>query len=159
MTKASVEPFDIRQRARDLTKEVRERAEEIELNRKLPRDISDRLADAGFYRAYVPEAYGGLELSPSETMEAVEILACADGATAWCAFIGATSGTVLATLPPESAKAIFSTPGDLVIRCVCAARRRDGGRRGLPGQRSVAVGIRNTKCRLDFGWMPGRSGR
>jgi len=105
---------DVRQSARDLTKELRERAEEIETNRRLPRDLSDRFASAGLYRTCVPEVYGGLELPPAETMEAIEILAQADGASAWCGFIGATSGTVLAMLPEAAAREIFATPETLL---------------------------------------------
>ncbi len=94
--------------AHALDKEIRERADEIEAARRLPKDLSDRFAEAGFYRMLVPEAYGGLELPPAETMEAIETLARADGSCGWVAFIGATSGTVLALLPPESAREIFS---------------------------------------------------
>ena len=105
---------DVRQSARDLSKELQERAEEIETSRRLPRDLSDRLANAGLYRTCVPKVYGGLELPPAETMEAIEILARADGASAWCGFIGATSGTVLAMLPEAAAREIFATPETLL---------------------------------------------
>jgi alkylation response protein AidB-like acyl-CoA dehydrogenase len=105
---------DLRQSARQLSRELIERADEIEANRRLPRDLSDRFASAGFYRACVPAAYGGLELPPAETMEAIEILARADGSSAWCAFIGATSGTVLAMLSEQSAREIFATPETLL---------------------------------------------
>lgn len=106
--------IDVRRNARHLSKELIARADEIEANRRLPRDLSDRFASAGFYRTCVPEVYGGLELPPAETMEAIEILARADGSSAWCAFIGATSGTVLAMLPEQSAREIFGTPETLL---------------------------------------------
>jgi alkylation response protein AidB-like acyl-CoA dehydrogenase len=105
---------DVRRNARDLSKQIRDRADEIENNRRLPRDISDQLGAAGIYRACVPEVYGGLELPPAETMEAIEILARADGASAWCGFIGATSGTVLAMIPEAAAREIFATPETLL---------------------------------------------
>jgi alkylation response protein AidB-like acyl-CoA dehydrogenase len=105
---------DVRQSARDLSMELKERAEEIETSRRLPRDLSDRFASAGLYRTCVPEIYGGLELPPAETMEAIEILAQADGASAWCGFIAATSGTVLSMLPESAAREIFATPETLL---------------------------------------------
>ena len=105
---------DPRAAARAFGAELRVRAPEIERARKLPRDLSDRFAVAGFYRLYVPEVYGGLELPPAEAMETVEILAQADGASGWCVFIGATSGSVLASLPEASARAIFTTPNTLL---------------------------------------------
>jgi indole-3-acetate monooxygenase len=106
--------IDLRQRARDFSAELAERALEIEANRRLPKDLSDRFASAGFYRACVPQMYGGLELPPAESMEAIEILARADGASAWCAFIGATSGSVLAMLHESAAREIFATPETLL---------------------------------------------
>jgi alkylation response protein AidB-like acyl-CoA dehydrogenase len=89
---------------------LRERADEIERARRLPPDLSKDFARAGFYRMCVPEAYGGLELAPDVTMRTIETLARADGSSAWCVFIGATSGSVLALLPPDAARAIFHGP-------------------------------------------------
>ena len=40
--------------------------------RRLPDDIAKHLAEGGFYRMFVPEAYGGLETPPGEAMEAIE---------------------------------------------------------------------------------------
>ncbi len=116
--------------ARGFTPELRERAEEIEEARRLPKDLSDRFAASGFYRMCVPKVYGGLELAPAMTMETIEILARADGASAWCVFIGATSGSVLAMLPEASAREIFAKP-DTLLSGVFAPRGKavavDGG--------------------------------
>lgn len=104
------QPVDVRGEARALLPVLRERAAEIEANRRLPRDLAERFSSAGFYRMLVPREYGGLECSPAEAMEAIEILARGDGGSAWCSFIGSTSGTVLAMLAPDAAQEIFSTP-------------------------------------------------
>ena len=96
--------------ARAMRGELRGRAEEIERARRIPADLSAGFARAGFFRMCVPQAYGGLELPPADTMYTIETLAQADGSAAWCVFIGATSGTVLALLPPDSARAIFHGP-------------------------------------------------
>ena len=101
---------DTIQAARELVPELRERADEIEAARRLPEDLAERFSREGFYRMCVPEVYGGLELPPGETMRTIETVARADGSAAWCVFIGATSGTVLAMLPPDSAREIFSHP-------------------------------------------------
>jgi alkylation response protein AidB-like acyl-CoA dehydrogenase len=100
--------------ARGFESELLRRADEIEAARRLPADLSQSFARAGFYRACVPAAYGGLELPPAQTMAAIETLARWDGSSAWCVFIGATSGSVLAMLPADSARAIFSHPGVLL---------------------------------------------
>jgi alkylation response protein AidB-like acyl-CoA dehydrogenase len=96
--------------ARAMRGELLGRAEEIERARRMPADISAGFARAGFFRMCVPEVYGGLELPPADTMYTIETLGQADGSCAWCVFIGATSGTVLAMLPPDSARAIFHSP-------------------------------------------------
>jgi alkylation response protein AidB-like acyl-CoA dehydrogenase len=93
---------------------LRERADAIEAERRLPADLSATFGRAGFYRMCVPEKYGGLELPPMTTMETIETLAAADGSAAWCVFIAATSGTVLAALPEAGAREIFPTPETLL---------------------------------------------
>jgi alkylation response protein AidB-like acyl-CoA dehydrogenase len=108
------ETFDTRVRAHAHAAELRRRAEEIEAARRLPQDLSDRFAADGFYRMCVPEVYGGLEQPPARTMETIEILARADGAPAWCAFIAATSGTVLSLLPEDVARDVFATPETMI---------------------------------------------
>ena len=100
--------------ARGYRDELRKRAQEIEEARRLPADLSDRFAESGFYRMCVPEIYGGLELAPAQTMETIEILARADGASAWCVFIGATSGSVLSMLGDSAAREIFSDSNCLI---------------------------------------------
>ena len=103
-------PPDVCTAATALAPELARRADEIEAARRLPADLADRFAREGFYRMCVPEIYGGLELPPAETMRAIEILARADGSCGWCAFIGATSGSVLALLPPDAAREVFPHP-------------------------------------------------
>ena len=39
--------------------------ERIENGRRLPHDLAQELAAAGFFRIFVPEAYGGLDLEPA----------------------------------------------------------------------------------------------
>jgi alkylation response protein AidB-like acyl-CoA dehydrogenase len=136
---------DVRAAAHSFTDELLERAPEIERARQLPKDLSERFGAAGLYAMCVPACYGGLELPPAETMEAVEILARADGACAWCVFIGATSGSVLAMLPDAAAREVFSRP-DTLLSGVFAPRGKavpvDGGFR-VDGQWQWGSGTRN----------------
>ncbi len=131
--------------ARDLLPVLRDRAEEIEDARQIPADLSQRFAEAGFYRMCVPEAYGGLELPPARTMETIETLARADGASAWVVFIGATSGTVLSMLPADSAREIFATEQTMLAGVFAprgtAIAERDGFR--IEGQWQWGSGTQN----------------
>jgi alkylation response protein AidB-like acyl-CoA dehydrogenase len=111
---AGVASSDVVETAAGFQDELRQRADAIEKERRLPRDLSERFARAGLYRSCVPEAYGGLELAPATTMRAIETLAQADGSAAWVVFIGATSGSMLAYLPEASAREIFASPTTLL---------------------------------------------
>jgi alkylation response protein AidB-like acyl-CoA dehydrogenase len=113
--------------------ELRRRADEVEQARRLPRDLSRSFAEAGFYRMCVPEAYGGLELPPGDTMRTIETVAQADGSCAWCVFIGATSGSVLAILAPEAAREIFHRP-EVLLAGVFAPQGR-----AIPTERGFRV--------------------
>jgi len=100
--------------AEALAPELTARSAEIETARRVPADLSRKMARAGFYRMFVPEFLGGLEVSPATGVRVFERLARADASCAWVAFIGATSGTVLVRLPEASARAVFATPETLI---------------------------------------------
>ncbi len=91
-----------------------QRASEIEQARRIPADISKQMAAAGFYRMFVPTEYGGSETPPADASRVFETLARADASCGWVAFIGATSGSVLARLPADSARQIFHDPETLI---------------------------------------------
>jgi len=106
------------------------RSAEIEAERRIPADVSQQLAAAGFYRLAVPAAIGGLEVPPAINSQIIEILAQGDAACAWVTFIGATSGSALSGLPQAAAQRIFAAP-DTMITGVFAptgrAERTAGG--------------------------------
>ncbi len=101
---------DLRAAATAIVPELRARAEAVEEARRLPDDLSTRLATEGFYRMYAPVAYGGLETPPAIAMETVETLATGDGAPAWVTFIAITSTTALSILPEATCRKVFSHP-------------------------------------------------
>jgi indole-3-acetate monooxygenase len=100
--------------AQRLAPEFGRRALEIEHARRVPHDVSQQMADAGFYRMFVPKAFGGYETSPADASRVFETLARADASCGWVAFIGATSGSVLARLPADTAREIFNDPNTLI---------------------------------------------
>ncbi len=79
----------------------------IEASRRLPEDLTRELADAGFFRIYLPEVYGGLDLPPVEAIAIFEELARADASVAWCVWNGNTHWTA-AQLSPEAARTIHA---------------------------------------------------
>src|SRR5438046_10434107 len=74
----------------------------IEASRRIPDDLADELARAGFFRLLLPEAYGGVELTPMGAMEVFEGLAGAAASVAWCVLNGNTHWTA-AQLSQEAA--------------------------------------------------------
>jgi indole-3-acetate monooxygenase len=56
----------------------------IEASRRLPEGLAHELARAGFFRIFLPSAYGGLDMAPTDGMAVFEELAKADASLAWC---------------------------------------------------------------------------
>src|SRR5262245_11840317 len=83
--------------------------EHIEADRRLPEELTRDLARAGFFRIFLPAAYGGLDLTPLEALEVYEELARADASVAWCVWNGNVHWTT-ARLSQEVARTIFADP-------------------------------------------------
>jgi alkylation response protein AidB-like acyl-CoA dehydrogenase len=79
----------------------------IEASRRLPENLARELAQAGFFRIFLPKAYGGLDLTPMEAMEVFEEFARGDASVAWCVWNGNTHWTA-AQLFPDTARTIHA---------------------------------------------------
>ena len=88
--------------ARDFRPHIIGQRDAIEMSRRVPEGLEHELALAGFFRIFLPKAYGGLDLAPMEAMEVFEELARADASVAWCVWNGNTHWTA-AQLSPEVA--------------------------------------------------------
>ncbi len=69
---------------------------------------------AGFYRALVPERFGGDGLSPAEFLRMVERVSVEDGSAGWVASFGAAH-TYLAALPLETLETLYANDRDIVF--------------------------------------------
>ncbi|HSG88203.1 MAG TPA: acyl-CoA dehydrogenase family protein [Pseudomonadales bacterium] len=111
--------------------DARRRAPEIEAARCLPDDLAGAMARAGVFRMLVPRAQHGLEVHPDTFIDVLAALAHADGATGWCAMIGATTGSLASALPEAAAERIYGSDPDLITCGVTAPMGRavavDGG--------------------------------
>lgn len=92
---------------------ILEERERIEAGRRVPETLARDLARAGFFRIFLPAAYGGLDLTPIEAMEVYEELARADASVAWCVWNGNVNWTT-ARLSKDVAGAIFADP-DMIL--------------------------------------------
>src|SRR5215467_73871 len=105
----------------------------LEEARRLPEDLTRELARAGFFRLFLPKAYGGLDLAPTEGLEVLEELARADASVAWCVWNGNTHW-IVAQLSPKGVKEVH---GDIDV--VTANSTRASGQ-----AEAVAGGFRVT---------------
>lgn len=106
------------------------RGDEIEAARRVPADASEQMAESGFYRMFIPEAIGGLEISPETGCRVFETLARGEASCAWVSFIGATSGSTLALIPEATAREVFATPETMIAGVFAPngrAEKTDGG--------------------------------
>ena len=97
-------------RARALAPLIAELAPRIEAMRELPPELLAALHERQIFRLLLPRALGGGEVEPAILVRVIEILAAADGSTAWC--VGQASGCAMsaAYLAPEVAAEIFGAP-------------------------------------------------
>lgn len=102
---------DLVERVEPVGREAAGRSAEIERLRRLPDDLVAALVDTGLFRAWVPARYGGEETDALAVLDAIEALSFHDGATGWCAMIGATTSLTAAFLPPAFAQEIYGDPG------------------------------------------------
>ena len=108
---AALDPLEA---ARVLAPGIRERAEHIERERRVPDELVTSLAQAGLFRLCVPRTLGGREADVATLVQAIETIAQADGAVGWCVMIAATTGVLSAYLPEAAAREIYGgTPGPI----------------------------------------------
>src|SRR5215510_5625859 len=83
--------------------------ERIEAERRLPDGLVQELAREGFFRVFLPAAYGGFDLIPMAAMQVFEELAQADASVAWCVWNGNTYWTA-ARWEKEVVHAVLADP-------------------------------------------------
>src|SRR6478672_11921138 len=64
--------------ARDMQPRIVAQRDAIETSRRLPEDLARDFARTGFFRIFVPAAYGGLDMAPMDGIAVFEELAKAD---------------------------------------------------------------------------------
>ncbi len=90
-----------------LAPQIKDAADTIEAERRLPPALARALMEAGVFRAGVPRVYGGGELDPMSQVRVVEELSWVDGSVGWLAMIGTAGGFLAAFLTPPVAQRLF----------------------------------------------------
>lgn len=94
--------------------EVRDRRDEFEEKRHVPKDMIEKLKELGVYRAHTPSRFGGDSLSPSEFLKLIELISEVDGSTGWVASFG-SSAIYLAALPEETLAELYANGPDVAF--------------------------------------------
>jgi len=109
---------------------IRERREEIERARRLPRDLVDEISATGIFRFGVPRAYGGDEAEFPDFLRVIETVAAADGSTGWCVANGMLISMTPGFMKEDGVREVFadiSTPRAFVVEPAGAAVEEEGG--------------------------------
>ncbi len=134
--------------------DIRVRRAEFRAQRHITSDVIARLKDAGLYRAFVPEQFGGIGMPATQFLECIERVSHADGSAGWVAsFAFATK--YLSSLPAGTLAEIYAATPDIVFAGAVfppqPAIRVDGGVRvtgrwsfgsGCMAADLIGVGIR-----------------
>src|SRR5215467_4034788 len=107
--------IDVLTAVRDLAHSISARSAEIESERRLPHDLLEQLIGAGCFRMLTPRSHGGLEVDLPLSMEIIETIAAADGATGWTVMIGSESPMLLALLPRSRFDQIYLKTPDVIL--------------------------------------------
>ena len=95
---------------------LRQRAAQIERERRLGPEVFAALDDLGAFRLQVTEAYGGRGADPATSLRVVEELSRADASSGWCAMVGTESSAIVnALLEPTVVREMLVTPSRSVV--------------------------------------------
>ncbi len=86
---------------------IRDRSREFEQARRLPDDIAAALTSEGAFASWIPQVYGGEQVSAQAGLDHITAVAEADGAVGWCVMIALTTSLTAYFLPDRYGKEIF----------------------------------------------------
>ena len=93
---------DVVEAARQLAPQIRAASEQIEVERRLPSELAEAMAEAGLFTLLTPAEYGGADVDPMTAMRAVEVVGRADGSAGWLVTNCSYEAALLGWLSPEA---------------------------------------------------------
>ncbi len=117
--------------ARELAALVAANTDRINEQRKIPTDVSDAIADAGFFRLLMPRNLGGAQLDHPDFLRIVQIFAEADGSVGWSMNQNNVFATNSTRMNDKTRKEIYTNPRAVITNGPPMSRSRaievDGG--------------------------------
>lgn len=129
----SLTPADMLRRAEELVPLLRERAVEVDENRRIHDDTYHRLLEAGFLHMLKPKKYGGLEMTEHEHARVAMTLAKGCASTAWTFSILSSDNMAILAFPEETQEEIWgentyaTLAGNTNLNPKAIAQRVEGG--------------------------------
>lgn len=94
---------------------VSECADEGRKNRQVPDKAIEAIRETGYFRAFLPKQYGGIESTPQDFFKASIDIAERDMGTAWATGIIAVHAYQLSLMDPKAAQDVYSAGPDTFI--------------------------------------------
>lgn len=140
-------------RIQGLSAMIEDAGPQIEQDRRLPPELLAALHDAKLFRLLLPQAYGGLEISPPEFFRVTSALSACDASTAWCIGQGNGCSMAAAYLDPAAANEIWGQDPNAVLAWGPGKGKAvvDGDGYRVTGNWSFASGMRHAT------WLGGHS--
>ena len=144
MTTTQTDVKHLLETAHDLADLVRTATDRIEAERRIPPDVSNEIADGGFFRLLLPRSLCGAEMEHPDFLKIVRIFAEADASVAWCINQNNVFSTNAVRVPEETAVEIWTVQRNVVTNGPPVPGSRadvvDGGYR-LSGRWNFSSGI------------------
>ena len=118
-------------KARELAALVAENTDRINEQRKIPTDVSNEIADAGFFRLLMPRNLGGAQLDHPDFLRIVQMFAEADGSVGWSMNQNNVFATNSTRMNDKTREEIYTNPRAVITNGPPMSRSRaievDGG--------------------------------
>jgi 3-hydroxy-9,10-secoandrosta-1,3,5(10)-triene-9,17-dione monooxygenase len=142
--KASLTHEEAVRRARALGPMLRERAQRIEVDRRVSNESIEAINDAGLARILQPRRFGGYEISHDAAFDVAVEIASACGSTGWCASLLNVHDWWLAGFPEEAQHDVWGDTPDRNLAAMVyptgKASPTDGGYK-LSGRWAFVSGV------------------
>ncbi len=102
------------QKARDIAALIADAGHRIDAERRIPEEITNRMADEGFFRLLIPRSLGGAELAHPDFRKIVSVFAQADASAGWCVNQNNVFSTNSARVPEETAHEVWTVQRNVV---------------------------------------------
>ena len=130
--------------ARELADRISAHTARIDSERQVPPEITNAMADKGFFRLLISRSLGGAELKHPDFLKIVDIFAEVDASTAWCVNQNNVFAINSSRMSQETAQKLYSDPRLVITNgpptSASQAVPTDGGYR-LSGRWNFSSGI------------------